>query len=110
MFIHWLSTRQYKHFSFSLENHLVLVVGCGWSKLKQNCFWLKEFFKHVESLDESDDDDEYVDFSEKEGEGFFKEVCKEFIDTIDEQSREVESIGHEHLEGFDPLTFRSDHN
>lgn len=31
---------------------------------------MEEFFKHVESLDDSDDD-EYVDFSEEEDEGFF---------------------------------------
>ena len=71
---------------------------------------MEELFKHVESLDESDDDDEYVDFSEEEGEGFFEEEGEEFFDTVDEQSREVESIGHEHLEGLDPFTFRSDHN
>lgn len=62
---------------------------------------MEKFFKHVDSLDESDDE-EYVDFSKEKGEFYFY--------TVDEQSKEVESIGHEHLEGLDPFTFRSDHN
>ena len=39
---------------------------------------IKEFFKHVENLGESDDDD-YVDFSKEEGEGFFKENGEVFF-------------------------------
>ena len=46
----------------------------------------------------------------KKGKGFFWKEGEEFFDTVDEQSREIESIGHEHLEGLDPLTFCSDHN
>ena len=69
---------------------------------------MDEIFKHVVSLDESDDD--YVDFTEEEGEGFFEEEDEEFVDTVNEQSENVESIGHEHLGELDPFSFRSDHN
>ena len=70
---------------------------------------IEKLLKHIECLDENDDDD-YVDFTEEEGEEFFEEEAEEFLDMADEQSREGESIGHEHLERLDLFSFRSDHN
>jgi hypothetical protein len=39
---------------------------------------MKDFFKHVENLDESDNDD-YVNFSEEEDEIFLKKKTKNFL-------------------------------
>ena len=42
---------------------------------------MEELFKHVNYLDQSDDDDS-VDFSKEEGEGYFEEEDEYFIDRI----------------------------
>ena len=42
----------------------------------------------------------------KRTKGFFKKNAKSFFDTVDEQSREVDSIEHEHLEAI-YILFRS---
>jgi hypothetical protein len=67
---------------------------------------MEEVFRHVESLEDSDEDDEYVDFPMV----FHEDEDGEFFDIEHEQIGEDEPIGYEDLQGVDPFTFRSNSN